>query len=123
MKGNAYSRDPNCWVYMVGDTQPKFSDPRALNPPLVPAELQRLSELKQWWNGDAARAASVTQIDGAPRGEDSVRATSRNSSELGANPEKAKCLGDVQFNQFYDVVVRVSLCLEHALGLVLETEY
>jgi hypothetical protein len=105
IKGQAFSGDRNCWVYLLGGIQVKFSDIAIMQPRLCTAEIDRMKALKKWWDdGGNVDAGAVTA--GAGESTGMARTVSSGSARVG-HP-KINCLGDIGYNVFTDVIFKVS---------------
>lgn len=108
VKGQAYSRisDRNCWVYLLGETQMVYSDLAIVNPKLSEQEIARLKALKKWWADSEDVITGPRQVD-AGASVAMSRAISSGSGRGGK--AKLRNLGDLQYGDFCDVIVKVSL--------------
>lgn len=103
VKGQAYSADRNCWVYLLGNKDIKHSDMAAMSPPLCTQEVDRLTALKRWW---------VTTQSGivapSPGNAESSIAMSRNPSSGSGQGGKFRLLGGIEYGDYANVIVKVS---------------
>lgn len=112
VKGNAFSMNQNCWVYLLNGIQPKFSDPAAMDPPFSAGELERLQALRQWSNTrESGRSvpSGIAYVDEAAG--PSRRASSNFVGGQTQAGQKSRCLGELQDGQFSDISFKVSLIL------------
>lgn len=104
VKGQAFSNDRNGWVYLAGDTnEPKCSDKVTMYPVFGKPEEDRLKALEQWWTDGGNAVAGPDPMDHVG----SV-AMSRNVSSGSGQGFKLRCLGDIGYNTFSDVIFKVS---------------
>lgn len=101
VKGQAFSGDRNCWVYILGDTEAKFSNAAAMHPPLSADEVNRLKALKKWWtDGGQADNSTTTVVTRS--------LTTAPRASIGNGDGKMRFLGDIGYDQFSDIIFKVS---------------
>lgn len=94
VKGNAYTSGSNTWAFVAEDGTLKHADIQLMSPPISRQEVDRLMDLREWWNKVAPGGPSKGDI--APSAATSDQAS-----------RKAMLLGDAAHRDFFDTTFKV----------------